>query len=125
MNTATAALRHHVTGAIERGEAEAVHEIRPMPTDSPWGRVQTGTLYGRIWSIDTAGHGGMLVPEDLMDTIPPKQRAFAKRWSGSAQWFEEDCAAACVIVTFPDWFPADWQESAQRQVDHYKAEGEM
>jgi hypothetical protein len=46
------------------------------------------------------------VPKKLVGHIPDIFRAYAKKWSGSDQWYEEDAAWACVAVTFPDVF--DW-----------------
>jgi hypothetical protein len=46
-------------------------------------------------------------------------RDYAAYWSGSSSWFEEDCAAQCVVVSFPEHFPAEQVERAQAIVDRY------
>lgn len=46
---------------------------------------------------------------------------------GSENWYEEDCAWACVALAFPDRFPAEAQEHARNtlafilETDTYKA----
>ena len=54
-NPALSALRHHVTGAIARGEAQAITEVpatpRPAYTPGPWRVKQTGFTYFRDLTI--------------------------------------------------------------------------
>ena len=74
---------------------------------TPWGAAHHATKLGRgIVCVSTASHGGLFVPAELLDQIPADRRADAKRWSGSEQWYEEDCCACYVIVAFPDLFGA-------------------
>ena len=67
-------------------------------SSTPWGPAQTVTDLGRgIFSVSTAGHGGVFVPASLLSLIPTKEQAYAEKWSGSRSWFEEDCAAVIVF----------------------------
>lgn len=54
-NPALSALRHHVSGAIARGEAQAITEVpatpRPTHTPGPWRVKQTGFTYFRDLTI--------------------------------------------------------------------------
>lgn len=85
---------------------------------TPWGRAQTHENIGRgIMHVTTAGHGGYFVPEYMLGSIPENRRNFAAAWSGSEQWYEEDCAWAAVALAFPDTFPPEAQESARRTLE--------
>ena len=89
-------------------------------TSTPWGLAQSLRAVGEgIIRVDTAGHGGYFVPASLLYRIPAEQQAWAARWSGSEQWYEEDCCWAAVVVAFPELFPADAVEQAERIVDRY------
>jgi hypothetical protein len=69
---------------------------------TPWGKSQTVKECGRgILLVETAGHGGYFVPNELLKRIPLVEREYAKAWSGSENWYEEDCAAAIVMYRFP------------------------
>lgn len=87
---------------------------------SPWGIVEgeeqiaEGIIY-----VSTASHGGIWVARELLPRIQKEMRDYAKYWSGSSQWFEEDCAAQCVVVSFPEYFPAEQVESAWDVVKRY------
>jgi hypothetical protein len=70
-------------------------------TDTPWGRAQHATELGLgLVSVSTASHGGIYVPESLLVCISQRYRAWAKKWSGSESWYEEDCCWAAVAVHF-------------------------
>ena len=75
---------------------------------TPWGqadqeeRFQVGPNENDvIVSVCTPGHGGYYVPSHLVSKIPANQRAWAAKWSGSPQWYEEDCCWAAVALAFP------------------------
>lgn len=81
---------------------------------SPWGRIQhVETLAPGIVAVETAGHGGIWVSLDRLASIPQKHRDYAARWSGSEQWYEEDCAAACIVVAFGSELPRGDVEEAR------------
>jgi hypothetical protein len=87
---------------------------------SPWGIVQDEEVIADgIIYVSTASHGGIWVARELMHRIQKEMRDYAKYWSGSSQWFEEDCAAQCVVVSFPEYFPADQVERAWDSVRRY------
>lgn len=74
---------------------------------TPWGKADSVvTLSNGIRRVSTPSHGGYWVPAKLLPLVPAQFQAYAAKWSGSPQWYEEDCAWACVAVTFPDVF--DW-----------------
>lgn len=87
---------------------------------SPWGIVQDEEVIadGVIY-VSTASHGGIWVARELLPRISEEMKDYAKYWSGSSQWFEEDCAAQCVVVSFPEYFPADQVERAWDSVRRY------
>ena len=87
--------RHHV-GPLTDSPPKVGHH-------SPWGVIQCVAPIGDqgITWVSTAGHGGVFVPRLLLDSVPAAHQAYAARWSRSRQWFEEDCAAALVVLAFP------------------------
>ena len=87
---------------------------------SPWGTVQDEEqIADGIIYVSTASHGGIWVARELLPRISEEMKDYAKYWSGSSQWFEEDCAAQCVVVSFPEYFPADQVEAAWATVRRY------
>ena len=87
---------------------------------TPWGTSDTRTPIGSgIVRVETPSHGGYYVPRAVLDRIPATHQAYAARWSGSPQWYEEDCAWACVAVAFPEHFPADALSNARETIAHY------
>lgn len=88
--------------------------------NSPWGIVQDEeTIADGIVYVSTASHGGIWVSPELLGRVQEAMRDYAAYWSGSSSWFEEDCAAQCVVVSFPEYFPAEQVERAQAIVDRY------
>jgi len=88
--------------------------------NSPWGIVQDEeTIADGIVYVSTASHGGIWVSPELLGRVQEAMRDYAAYWSGSSQWFEEDCAAQCVVVSFPEYFSADQVERAQAIVNRY------
>lgn len=87
---------------------------------TPWGTADSVVeLANGIRRVSTPSHGGYWVPAKLLPLIPDHYRAYAKRWSGSDQWYEEDCAWACVAVTFPDVFDGETLKHARDTVARY------
>jgi hypothetical protein len=102
-----------------------------MALQTPWGiadcvvtlgEVNKGTCSYAILSVSTPSHGGIYVPPALLDRIPERHRAYAKRWSGSESWYEEDCAWAAVALAFPELFPAEAVKQAHVVVAQYLRE---
>ena len=87
---------------------------------SPWGRVQDEEVIAPgIVYVSTASHGGIWIAPELIGRVQKSMRDYAAYWSGSSQWFEEDCAAQCVVVSFPEHFGAEQVERARAVVDRY------
>ena len=87
---------------------------------SPWGIVQDEEIIAEgIVYVSTPSHGGIWVSPELLGRVQEAMRDYAAYWSGSSCWFEEDCAAQCVVVSFPEHFPAEQVERAQAIVDRY------
>ena len=78
-----------------------------MSVSTPWGESDTATAYGPgIVFYTTPSHGGFYLDTEHREKIRPSWRDFAKKWAhGRPGWYEEDCAALAVILTFPDRFP--------------------
>ena len=87
---------------------------------SPWGTVQDSEQIAEgIVFVSTASHGGIWVARELLPRISEEMKDYAEYWSGSSQWFEEDCAAQCVVVSFPEYFAPDQVASAWDIVCRY------
>jgi hypothetical protein len=73
---------------------------------SPWGSIQHLKKHGNsgIVSVSTAGHGGIYVPPDLVEKIPKEWREESAGWSGSQNWYEEDCNWSYVAVALHEHF---------------------
>ena len=72
---------------------------------SPWGTIDSVHAIGQgIVGIGTARHGGLFVPHAQLHAIPQAWQDYAARFTGHAQYFEEDCASALVALSFPDLF---------------------
>lgn len=94
------------------------------PRYSPWGPVQTcDELAKGLLAVSTAGHGGIYVPAKQLHRIRPEWRAYAARWSGSEQWYEEDCAWALVALSIPEAFDASARGSALSTLSWLEREG--
>lgn len=83
---------------------------------TPWGPAQHVEDVGRgVVFASTAGHGGYFVPAGLLARIPKAEREYARSWSGSERWYEEDCCALSVVLAFPELFP---DVTAAQRVDY-------
>jgi len=106
-------------------------QVQQVGGSSPWGAVQTverlivphrvelagggvGVCEVPIFVVSTASHGGIYVPSALLGSMPWAYRQYAKKWSGSENWFEEDCAVLAVVVSFPEAFPSVNSEKRER-----------
>ena len=113
MNHTTASCGHDVIavgapGSIAHERCEKLPCAKCKGMETPWGQAQGVKAIGKgIIFVSTASHGGYFVPHAYLDLIAPSWRAYAKRWSGSENWYEEDCCWAGVALAFPDLFPAD------------------
>lgn len=97
----------------ERKPAEDVNTL-PMfapvilsrcPSYSPWGAIQhREQIAPGIWSVSTAGHGGIFIATELRPLAPAWLIADTNYSSGG--WFEEDQDWALACAAFPSMFPA-------------------
>lgn len=75
---------------------------------TPWGIADhVEQVAEGITFYSTPSHGGYhLSPERVAD-VPQRYRDYAAKWSKGHgdQWYEEDCAALAVVLTFPEHFP--------------------
>lgn len=70
----------------------------PCPATSPWGAIQDKReLAPGIWSVSTAGHGGIKLSRERNAAMPDYMR-------NKGGWYEEDCEWAKVAVVFPIGF---------------------
>ena len=91
-----------------------------MRRQTPWGRSDHVTDVGPgVEFHSTPSHGGYWIEREVLDRIPPAHRAYAKRWGGSEQWYEEDVAWAAVARAFPEFFPARALPEAEALIAHY------
>lgn len=82
--------------------------------ETPWEESQQSRHLGRgIYSVSCAGHGGIFVPTSLLESIPIEGRNDAARWSGSENWYEEDCCWAWVAIAFPALFVTQHVDDAK------------
>lgn len=87
---------------------------------TPWGFADASEeIAPGIVFYSTASHGGYLLSPDRLASVAPSHRAYAAKWSNGwgDTWYEEDCAAAIVVVTFLQFFSKDAREFARRVVD--------
>lgn len=90
---------------------------------TPWGVADHYENLGQgIFTVFTPSHGGIFVPYEMLHCIPEEQRKEAAKWSGSEQWYEEDCCWAFVAVAFPDRFKPDAVENAKAYVATWNKE---
>lgn len=109
------------------------------PSDSPWGLVvRCDTLFPGVYSVSTAGHGGIMVQIDATRQLEAQAVGFQ---AGGYLNFEEDCDApvvlrelmdsgiiaprtdnyfrpgeyeACIDRSLQHWNPAYWQARQER-----------
>lgn len=72
-----------------------------MPTSTPWGAAQSSKRFAPgIIFYSTERHGGFHLSPRRNAEVPPYMRA-------DKGWYEEDCDAAIVACTFPQFFTPD------------------
>ena len=86
-----------------------------QPRRSMWGDVQTATQTAPgIWSVTTAGHGGIVLSPARNAMVPACLRR------ANAQ-YEEDGEYAAVVFAFPDHFSAREIEVAHQSLRDWRA----
>jgi len=100
-------LRRLVDGAL--GASEPL----PSPVSTPWGAPQHTEFLARgVFSVITAGHGGIKVADAFNQRIPEYLR-------NEDGWYEEDCDWCLVALAFPDLFSDADVESAKKTLADY------
>ena len=70
---------------------------------SPWGRIDSDNVIADgIVFVNTPSHGGMWISQSRRDAMPEPFRS-PETFAGG-NWFEEDCDATRVVLSFPDLF---------------------
>jgi hypothetical protein len=94
------------------------HDQTARSKQTPWGYADAIDEIGNgIYFASTPSHGGYFVPSALLGQIPEAHQARALRWSGSRNWYEEDCEWASVAVAFPDLFTPAMLEAAVNAIN--------
>jgi hypothetical protein len=76
----------------------SLYKSCPCPARSPWGAIQDKReLAPGIWSVSTAGHGGIKLSRERNAGVPK----YMRREGG---WYEEDCEWAIAAVVHPIGF---------------------
>lgn len=89
---------------------------------TPWGKSDYQKDYGNgIVFYGTPSHGGFHVPKEELETMQSpifdetlRNPHFAKQCASG--WFEEDCDANFVVVSFPELFTSDQVKDAQAAI---------
>jgi hypothetical protein len=75
---------------------------------SPWGTIQDAKeLIPGVWTIHTAGHGGVKLDRKLNARVPE----FIRRPGG---WYEEDCEWSLAVVSLAALFEAGLVDQARK-----------
>lgn len=76
------------------------------PIRTPWGNADWATTYAPgIVFYSTPGHGGFHLSPDRQAELQRKFPGFVTFRGNGPAWFEEDCDACAVILTWPELFP--------------------
>jgi hypothetical protein len=71
--------------------------------ETPWGVAQSvKTIAPGIELIETAGHGGFRLSPERRQEMPEQYRN--QQIFAGGNWYEEDCDAALVVASFPQFF---------------------
>ena len=89
------------------------------PIRTPWGIADHAEQVAKgIWWVSTPSHGGYWLSEDRARIVLPSLRRWADSWAHgvnrySGEWWEEDCCAAAVVLTWQRLFPENRVELAR------------
>lgn len=95
------------------------------PTSTPWGTADyIDQIAEGIYRMGTPSHGGIWLSRERAAQVPANYKQWADKWAKgkqrySGEWYEEDCCALAVVVTFPDLFPQSDIEKAQAMIERY------
>jgi len=104
--------------AENRG-GDAVNKQTETALATPWGIADNISRIGGegILQVETPSHGGYYVPDALLGRMSKDAQASAVKWSGSKNWYEEDCSWAYVALAFPELFLPDAIEHAKIMIE--------
>lgn len=88
--------------------------------NTPWGladHVDHMSDQGILF-VSTASHGGVFVPDELLDRMPRELRG-SNSYSGKRNWFEEDVEWAIPVLAFPDQFSPEYCKAAVETIEAY------
>ena len=101
------------------------------PSESPWGLVvRRDTLCPGVYSVSTAGHGGIMVQIDATrQLLSPEAQAVGFQAGGYLN-FEEDCDAPVVLRELMDsgiiaprtdnyFHPGEYEACIDRSLQHW------
>jgi len=84
-----------------------------MSIRTPWGKTETAEVHtDGIVFYSTASHGGFKLDCE-------RNALVHSAWRNRGGWYEEDCEAAKVIVTFPSLFAEKAIEAAHRTLKNW------
>ena len=91
------------------------------PSDSPWGLVvRCDTLCPGVYSVSTAGHGGIMVQIDAARRLLSPEAQTVGFQAGGYLNFEEDCDAPVVLRELMDYFrPGEYEACIDRSLQHW------
>ena len=93
---------------------------------TPWGKSDRVEWNKQgdvaIAYVTTPSHGGWYIPLEHLHRLSEKAKAYALTWSGSEQWYEEDCAWAYVAEAFPEMFTPEERFNAEKTLNWIERE---
>src|SRR5271156_3687241 len=87
-------------------------EVAYEGMSTPWGRADNvETITEGIWFVSTPSHGGIVLDKAHKSLMPKPFR--------NNKWYEEDCEAGKVIITFPEAFKESTVKAAHASVKNW------
>ena len=91
-----------------------------VSTSTPWGKADMVTRFAPgINFYSTPGHGGFHLSAKLNKLVPIELRQQSWGGLGLKGWYEEDCDAYIVIVTFSQHFTTEEVTNAREALAKY------
>jgi len=85
--------------------------------ETPWGESDSESRFADgITFYTTPSHGGFLLSHERRQQMPETYRKRAT-FAGD-NWYEEDCDAALVIASFPEFFTYEQVLAAKGRVNN-------
>jgi len=88
---------------------------------SPWGTIQSvKTIFDGCQFVSTAGHGGYYLTPELNQKVPKYLKNVSWGQQATKGWYEEDCDAIFVVLSFPTNFSQNSYDIAKKMLKSYK-----